>query len=213
MTEPEWLGCGDPDPLLECARGFNLLTARKARLFACGCFRLVWERVAHEDVRTTVAVAEDRADRRATQRDLERHRYPMTHPHDDVANWLAVAAQSLAVANLNPGYVAWSVRAAVENARYHAARAWVDCRPQADLIRCLFGNPFRPVAADPSWLTSTVISLARQMYESRDFSAMPILADALQDAGCDNPDVLEHCRSEGPHVRGCWVVDLLVGKG
>jgi hypothetical protein len=57
-----------------------------------------------------------------------------------------------------------------------------------------------------------VVAFARQMYESRDFSPMPILADALQDAGCDHPDVLAHCRGPGPHVRGCWVVDLVLGK-
>ena len=61
-------------------------------------------------------------------------------------------------------------------------------------------------------MTSTVVALARGIYESRDFSAVPILADALQDAGCENADVLEHCRGEGPHVRGCWVVDLVLGK-
>jgi hypothetical protein len=67
-------------------------------------------------------------------------------------------------------------------------------------------------AVDPSWLTSTVRSLASQMYESRDFGVMPILADALQDAGCDSAEVLDHCRGPGPHVRGCWVVDLVLGK-
>ena len=76
----------------------------------------------------------------------------------------------------------------------------------------IFGNPFRPVAFDPAWRTSTAVELARQMYEAREFSAMPILADALQDAGCENADVLGHCRGPGPHVRGCWVVDLLLGK-
>ena len=70
----------------------------------------------------------------------------------------------------------------------------------------------RPLALPPAWRTSAVIALAREMYESRDFSAMPILADALQDAGCDNDDVLSHCRGPGPHVRGCWVVDLVLGK-
>jgi hypothetical protein len=83
---------------------------------------------------------------------------------------------------------------------------------QCVLIRCVVGNPFRPIALDPSWLTPTAVTLARQMYESRDFTPMPILADALQDAGCDNTDILNHCRGEGPHVRGCWVVDLLLGK-
>ncbi|MBP3954892.1 hypothetical protein J8F10_06295 [Gemmata sp. G18] len=82
----------------------------------------------------------------------------------------------------------------------------------ADLVGDIFGNPFHPVAFSPSWHNSTVLSLASQMYESRDFSAMPILADALQDAGCDSADVLDHCRGPGPHVRGCWVVDRVLGK-
>jgi hypothetical protein len=76
----------------------------------------------------------------------------------------------------------------------------------------VIGNPFRPVAFSPDWRTNTVLTLARQMYELREFSAMPILADALQDAGCDSADVLDHCRGDGPHVRGCWVVDLVLGK-
>jgi hypothetical protein len=82
----------------------------------------------------------------------------------------------------------------------------------ANLLRDIFGNPFRPATLDPAWRTPTVVALAGQMYESRDFTAMPILADALQDAGCDNEDVLDHCRGPGPHVRGCWVVDLVLGK-
>jgi hypothetical protein len=83
----------------------------------------------------------------------------------------------------------------------------------ADLLRDIVGNPFRPVSADPRWLTSSVIDLARAMYESRDFAAMPILADALEEAGCDSPDILAHCRRGGTHIRGCWAVDLaLVNK-
>jgi hypothetical protein len=83
-------------------------------------------------------------------------------------------------------------------------------RAQRDLLHDIFGPlPFRPVTIDPCWLTSTVVSLARQMYESRDFSPIPILADALQDAGCDNDAILNHCRGEGVHVRGCFVVDLV----
>ena len=75
-----------------------------------------------------------------------------------------------------------------------------------------FGDTHQPVVLDPVWRTSTVVALAKQMYGSRDFTAMPILADALQDAGCDNEDILDHCRRPGPHVRGCWVVDLVLGK-
>ena len=82
-----------------------------------------------------------------------------------------------------------------------------------DVFRDIFDNPFRPVTFSPEWRTDTAVAIAREMYESRDFSAMPILADALQDAGCDSDDILNHCRNpKGVHVRGCWVVDLVLGK-
>jgi hypothetical protein len=73
-------------------------------------------------------------------------------------------------------------------------------------------NPFRPVAFDPAWRTSIAIGIASQMYDTRDFSTMPILADALQDAGCENDAILRHCREKATHVRGCWVVDLVLEK-
>jgi hypothetical protein len=79
-------------------------------------------------------------------------------------------------------------------------------------FRCVAGNPFRPVALDPSWVTPTVVALATGIYEHRAFDRLPILADALQEAGCGNEDVLSHCRGDGPHVRGCWVVDSILGK-
>jgi hypothetical protein len=87
-----------------------------------------------------------------------------------------------------------------------------DSSELSNLLRDIFGNPFRPVTFPPEWRIDTVLTLAQQMYDGRDFSAMPILADALQDAGCDSDDILNHCRGDGPHVRGCWVVDLVLGK-
>lgn len=84
---------------------------------------------------------------------------------------------------------------------------------QCDLLRDILGNPFRPGNFSRQWSTDTVLALARTVYESRDFSAMPILADALQDAGCTDEEVLNHCRDTTQvHVRGCWVVDLVLGK-
>jgi hypothetical protein len=81
------------------------------------------------------------------------------------------------------------------------------------LARDIFGNPFRPIPFSPSWHTATTVAVAKQMYEVRDFCAMPILADAIQDAGCDSDEVLNHCRDpKQVHVRGCWVVDLVLGK-
>ncbi|MDY3562259.1 hypothetical protein R5W23_003721 [Gemmata sp. JC673] len=86
-------------------------------------------------------------------------------------------------------------------------------RLAADLFRCVMGNPYRTVAFAPEWRTATTVALARHMYETRDFSALPILADALQDAGCDDAAVLTHCRGLGPHARGCWVLDWVLGYG
>jgi hypothetical protein len=81
----------------------------------------------------------------------------------------------------------------------------------AGLVRCIYANPLRPVAFDLAWRTERTIGIAARMYDERDFAAMPILADALQDAGCEHDAILAHCRGPGPHVRGCWVVDLLLG--
>ena len=89
---------------------------------------------------------------------------------------------------------------------------WVEQREQANLLRCIVGNPFRPIAFDPAWLTSTVRTLAEGVYYRRASAPLPVLADALQDAGCEQPDILDHLRGPGPHVRGCWVVDLILGK-
>ena len=85
-------------------------------------------------------------------------------------------------------------------------------KKDAEVVRDLFGNPFRPVPLDASWLTAIVVSLAESVYAGRSFEGMPILGDALEEAGCTNADILGHCRGPGPHVRGCWVVDLLLGK-
>lgn len=82
-----------------------------------------------------------------------------------------------------------------------------------NLVRCIFGNPFRPVTFAPEWRTSTVLALAQGIYDDRAFDRLPILADALQDAGCDSDDLLAHCRDERtPHARGCWAVDAVLGK-
>ena len=90
---------------------------------------------------------------------------------------------------------------------------------QARLLHCIFGNPFHPVAINPAWLTPTVLALAQAAYDNRnlpsgtlDNERLAVLADALEDAGCDNADILKHLRQSGEHVRGCWVVDLLLDK-
>ena len=79
-------------------------------------------------------------------------------------------------------------------------------------LLCIFGNPFRPVAFDPAWRTSKALAIAQGIYDERAFDRLPILADALQDAGCENEDILSHLRGDGPHVKGCWALDLVLGK-
>jgi hypothetical protein len=116
-----------------------------------------------------------------------------THP-DDATDAARMTVQSAA------GAMSYSDREESEH------------KNQLQFLRDIFGNPFRPVAVDPAWLTSDVVAMARGMYETRDFAAMPILTDALQDAGCENADILTHCCGDGPHIRGCWVVDLMLGK-
>jgi hypothetical protein len=90
---------------------------------------------------------------------------------------------------------------------------------QAALLRCVIGNPFRPAAFDSAWRTPAVVALAQAAYDERilpsgqlDPARLAVLADALEEAGCANPDILSHVRGPGPHVRGCWAVDLILGK-
>lgn len=103
-------------------------------------------------------------------------------------------------------YAAWAV---ADSGPAHEAEELSQC----DLIREVFGPlRFVPITVDPRWRTETVVALATGIYAERAFDRMPILADALQEAGCDNTDILSHCQGDGPHVRGCWVVDLVLGK-
>jgi hypothetical protein len=166
-------------------------------LFATACCRQVWHELGEEDWRN-IAAAEDVADGAPWPEGLpDLWSKGLERPNAEwvarfVAEWL-VAGNTEELDLTKP----WQ--------RSHARNA-------AHLLRDIFGNPFRPIAFPASWRTDTALALARQMYESRDFSALPILADALQDAGCDSAEVLDHCRGPGPHVRGCWCVDLVLGK-
>jgi hypothetical protein len=108
-------------------------------------------------------------------------------------------------------------RRVVEAVKCAASRDWnavrdAELKSQSHLLRDIFGNPFCPVTLDPVWQTANVLALAEAIYTERAFDRMPILGDALEEAGCTNNEILDHCRSGGEHVRGCWVVDLLLGK-
>jgi hypothetical protein len=109
----------------------------------------------------------------------------------------------------------WRVRWDELEAQIDAATA-DEAAWQPAALRDLFGDLVRPaLRVDPAWLAwngRTAPRLAEAVYDERAFDRLPILGDALEDAGCADPELLAHCRGPGPHVRGCWVIDLLLGK-
>jgi len=129
-----------------------------------------------------------------------------------VLAWSCLVDETILAASACCELAGWNTRDPSWGTPGFVAAVTAEKRGQVALLRDIFGNPFRPVAFLPEWRTGTATALASLMYEARDFSALPILADALQDAGCDSTAVLDHCRGAGPHVRGCWVVDLVSGK-
>jgi hypothetical protein len=123
---------------------------------------------------------------------------------------------TVAVARPNKAWV-WTVANLMRAASSPAPEYNRDALIQAELVqvqflRDIFNNPFRRIQAPRIWKGDTVTHLAHDIYENRTFAGLPILADALEEAGCDNNDILSHCRSGGVHVRGCWVVDLILGR-
>jgi hypothetical protein len=204
MTEAEWLAATDPYYMLRFLRG--KASGRKFRLFAVACCRRSWECPPGGREVDAVAVAERLADGLATNAQRREAEASLGH-----AGRFAEGSHS--ALRGNPFWAAMGCAEVTAGASPGEPGVPVHPIVQAALVRDVFGNPPRPVTADPSWLTSTVMQLAQGIYADRAFDRLPILADALQDAGCENGDVLAHCRSEGPHVRGCWVVDLVLGKG
>ena len=222
MTEPEWVKSTDTWAMLEVTPD-RLGTERKLRLFACACCRRIWERLSSPD-QNAVLTAEEFADGRCGVEELaSAHASLLAFAHTPaqdatrvlvgadavMGRWdMARAACWNVASDLIPDHVIRPIEVADD---FHAVLQPYQAG-NAVLLREIFGNPFRPVPLNPSWLTPTAVSLAWQMYDSQGFSAMPVLGDALQDAGCDSADILDHCRGPGPHVRGCWVVDLVLGK-
>ena len=236
MTEEEWLVCEDARDMLN-ATDIPNASDRKLRLFAVACCRLCRQLMRNASHRDDVTLAERFADGQATEKelaaayhrvnDLASAQYARTAERE-IRRW----AEMVGVANVlrvpvDAGDAVWNLS--------RASQRGID-RQMVALLHDIIGNPFRslnPAWITPAvfplliknqelansqfldeWLTSDVLALARGIYADRAFDRMPILADALQDAGCDNADVLAHCRDAAQvHVRGCWVVDLLLGKG
>ena len=228
FSEDEWMSSTELVVMLD----FLSLTQqkrsdRKWRLFACACCRRIWRLLIDDRCMRAVEVAERFADSGATEDDLQAARdeanaAEVEHvllPHPVVSH-LRFRAATFAAYRVS-GQAAYSAscysQEAVEEAEGNANAS--EKLSQIHILRDIMGNPFNPVTIEPAWLTPAVTGLATAAYEERhlpsstlDNDRLRVLADALEDAGCDNTAILNHCRSGTQHVRGCFVIDLLLGK-
>jgi hypothetical protein len=208
-TEAGRLACTYPGSMLPLViRG----SARKLRLFCCACVRRNWDLLTDEHSRKAVEAAERWADGLATAKELAaafQAAHAAEQPYDGSRQSYVKRAAALAARPRKDLVCAtvWYCRSSLGRDQMKAEE-----RHQCDLLRDLFGVPFRPVAFDPAWQGGAAARVALAIYDENRFSDLPILADALEDAGCTNAEVLAHCRGGGVHVRGCWVVDRLTGK-
>jgi hypothetical protein len=208
-SEFEWEVCPRPRPLLSVLRTVNTgqQSERKLRLFAAFCTREYIRLHPDQPGRVVVRwaeVSERYADGVASAEEWDRVRrsiHGRSHAIDPILHAYCEAEGAGGIASYRR--VAW------ERSNEDEAREY---QFLARMLRDIFGNPFRPVAFDPAWRSEAVVGIASGIYEERAFERLPILADALQEAGCEHPDILSHCREPGEHVRGCWVVDLVLGK-
>jgi hypothetical protein len=214
MTEAEWNACTEPQRMLEFLRASGGASDRKLRLFACACVADYIRLMAPygKGVQAGLDASELYADGLLTRDEWwSRTRVPY-----HFGNWNSEDAYSeaLSAAISTPVTAGWRK---VEH--FSRTQEEDQQKHEGDLLRCIFGSlPFRslpPVAPVVlTWNEGTVALLATAIYEERTFSRerMGVLADALEEAGCIAPELLNHLRGAGPHVRGCWVIDLLLGK-
>jgi hypothetical protein len=222
MTENEWAASEDPQPMLEYLSTLMSGTARRFRLFGCACLRRLWP-LLDEQCRHAVNVAERFADGLAELREIDainsalkkkvdsRHDYHVSAVHALTGqdNWLLAkhtagdAAEAQAAAQRKPG----------ENRQLANVRRTAEKREQVVLLRDIFGSePFHPTVISPNWLSTHAVSIAKEIYRDGSFGQLGTLADSLRAAGCDDERILNHCRQPLPHCKGCWCLDLLLGK-
>jgi hypothetical protein len=206
---------------------------RKPRLFAIACCRSLEQWLTEPTCFLAIDRVERYVEKQASKHELASLRRDFLKPERDRLRRRCVAGALSDWPDLIPNadrptvcLASWDACRAVLrgsgwDAAYGAAQSAVTAHrysPQTEygLIKALFNdvfrNPFCPLTFDPGWRTSDVRGLAQAIYDNKNFESMPILSDALMDAGCDEEEIIGHCRRDGPHVRGCWVVDLVLGK-
>lgn len=215
MTETDWLTDADWTRHLEFVE--PRLGPRRARLLAVALCELRLADAGDADMRAALGTIANFAEGDATRDELEAvrtwARAAAVKANDQIDPFDLESARLHSLRNEFAWAVAFAAQSPVslKHVCTYTDRG-ADGPAMLGLVREVAGNPFRPVEFAPEWRTETVRALARRVYEVREFTAMPILADALQDAGCDDEQVLAHCRGDGVHVRGCWVLDGVLGK-
>ena len=218
MTEVEWESSTDPNAMLGLLRG--KASDRKLRLFAAAGFARLAALLPDPRQQRGIEVLEQLAEGTFTLAECRRVTREVRHaiPPDDFPrdDWVAgmpptdhlhYIALMLYREFCSPRIVTHAVEATAGLADGHREQ-----HEQVRLMRCIFGNPFHAVTVKSHRMTSIVVSLAQTIYEERAFDRLPILADALEATGCDDSELFAHCRGQGPHVRGCWVIDAVLGK-
>ncbi len=222
MTEEEWLGVTDPEPMLEYCTGCPV-SQRKFRLFTVACFRRLWHLLTDERLEEAVRTAELVVDGLCDEEALGFARAAVLRVPTGHAAWLPACVDGIRWLIIrHPSYprdamecAAFARSAAARYARSGKSQTTIEAaeqEAQAQLLRDIVGNPFEPVWTDPVWLTEDVVDQARNTYDGRTFGRLPALADALEDAGCESAELLGHLRGPEPHARGCWALDLILGK-
>lgn len=208
MTETYRATWTSPEAILK--RLTERASPRKLRLYAVACCRRIWPLILDERCRHAVEVAQRLADGRANPNDLEAAGRTVA----GVARTDSALGAAWAVTQASAWVAAWdaawdarhAVRGRVPGTDYEKERLW-----QGGMLCDLVGDPARPARVEAAWLTHDVLGLARVVYDEARYGDLPILGDALLDAGCGDEAILAHCRSREPHYRGCWVVDALLG--
>lgn len=225
MSEEEWLHGINRTAMMNWLRRRG--TQRQFYLAGCAAVRRFWDQLPDQPYRNLIRLVEQYADGLLNPEDLRRaHRAAETEAFEDnlelqnqgmrTRRLSKRMAPVFAAVHASMAEAAWEAAISAMEAAQRAekrATAWAE---QCAILRDIFGNPFRPApAVDPSWLAwheATVPRIAQSLYEQHRFESLPILADALEEAGCDNAALLDHCRLPAKHVRGCWLLDSLLQK-
>jgi hypothetical protein len=207
VTEAEWLACSDPVKMLH-AVGLQG-GVRKLRLFACACCRRLGPLLGSDRHLHLVAMAERFADGQATEQELALARVA-AQPAKPWGEQAACFAGALEIIGAVSQVIEYAKAAHERKPDRDAER-----RGQAEILRDIFGNHFPRVKASPAWSQwndGLVVGMAEQIYEERTFEDLPMLADALEESGCEQRTLLGHLRCGGVHVPGCWALDVVLGK-